>query len=105
MEVLLFQICLFIIILFSGIFGRKARNWTILIAILFTVIMVFMTWLLILQFITIFIAYLISETYIENKSNDRLDNIDKKYGKGCIILIVIGGILLLILNYFASKSL
>ena len=108
MEIFGFQLFFFFIILLSGIFGKKVRNFAVLVSLIFTVIMVFMTWLVILQFATIFIAYLVTENYVENSSK-RLDKLDQSYGNGCLTLIVGGGILLLILklcsdNYYKDSS-
>ena len=97
MEVLGFQVLFFVVILVSGLFGRKARNFVVIASLIFTVIMVFMTWLIILQFVTIIVAYFITENYVES-SKKKLDDIDKSYGSGCLSLIVGGGILLIILK-------
>lgn len=87
MLVLGFQIFFFILILISGLFGKKVRNFVVIGSLVFTVIMVFMTWLIILQFITIIFAYFITESYVEN-SEKKLENLDKSFGGGCLTLIV-----------------
>ena len=74
MLVLGFQIFFFILILISGLFGKKVRNFVVIGSLVFTVIMVFMTWLIILQFITIIFAYFITESYVEN-SEKKLENL------------------------------
>lgn len=101
MEVLGFQIFFFLLILFVALFGRKARNIVVIGSILFTVIMVFTNWLIILQLVTIFIAYIITENYVE-KSVENLQNIDKKYGQGCLIFIVIGGVIAILLKLYSD---
>ena len=60
MGVLIFQISLLLIILGSTFLGRKTRNWVILGLIIFTIIEVFMPWLMIVQIFTIIIGYSIS---------------------------------------------
>jgi hypothetical protein len=68
MEILIYQIIIASIILISGAFGKKARNVATIILCLFTLIEVFTLKLAILQFITIFIAFSISNSYAENKN-------------------------------------
>ncbi len=97
MEVLGFQVFFFLLILISGLFGRKTRNFVVIASLIFTVIMVFMTWLIILQFVTITVSYFITENYVES-SKKKLHNIDESYGSGCISLIVGGGIILIVLK-------
>lgn len=62
MEVLYFQIILFLIILFSSLGGRGIRNIVAGLAIAFTLLMVFMNWLILLQLFTIVCAIGVSET-------------------------------------------
>lgn len=61
MEVLFYQLAILFIIACSTIFGRRARNYVIITILVFTVFQVFMFWLGILQFFTVFFAYFISE--------------------------------------------
>lgn len=61
MEVLLYQFAILFIIACSTIFGRRARNYVVIAILIFTVFQVFMFWLGVLQFFTVFIAYFISE--------------------------------------------
>lgn len=98
MEVLIFQVCLASIILISSFFGRKIRNWLILFVCIFTVVMVFMTWLILLQFVTIFISYSISESIIQNaeiaRENKRLQQ-NQNSGNGkfyFILFLIVSGI-------------
>lgn len=102
MEVLGFQVFFFVIIVISGLFGKKPRNIVVVGSVIFTLLMVFMNWLIILQLLTISFAYLISENFVSN-SNDKLNNLDKKYGKGCIIFIVLFGVLSIVLKIIHSN--
>jgi hypothetical protein len=62
MEVLLYQVGIFLAILIAGKLGKNARITAIVLICIFTVLQVYMSWLLILQFITIIISYLISKS-------------------------------------------
>lgn len=81
MEIFIFQIAVFAIIFLSAFFGREALNKTVLIVSVFTLLAVFMTWLIILQFITIVISYSLAvaqinrqEEITERQSNYRKYN-------------------------------
>ena len=67
MELFIFQIAVFAIIFLSSIFGREALNKTVLVVSVFTLIAVFMTWLIILHFITIVISYSLAITNINRE--------------------------------------
>src|SRR5690606_16749259 len=56
---------IFIAIQIASIFGKSARNTAIIIITIFTLLQVFMSWLLLLQLITIFIAYSFSKRWFE----------------------------------------
>ena len=71
MAVLFYQIGIFVVIQISAIFGKNARNTAIVLISLFTIIQVFMSWLLILQFITIYISYEISKGLIPKDSKTK----------------------------------
>ena len=60
MAVLLYQIGIFIAIQIAAMFGRNSRNTAIVLISIFTILQVFMSWLLLLQFITIYVSYNIS---------------------------------------------
>ncbi|MFI8379599.1 hypothetical protein [Leeuwenhoekiella sp. NPDC079379] len=89
MEVLVFQVGIFLAIIVLGAFGKKIRNGALIFFSVFTVVMVFTSGLMILQFLTIFLAYLvtdglyskkeenINDVYIPQKNND-------KESKGCL---------------------
>ena len=68
MEVLIYQVVIAILILLAGSFGQKTRNVVTLIICLFTIIEVFTIKLALLQFFTIFVAFLYSKNY-EDKKN------------------------------------
>lgn len=76
-SVIEYQILFFSLILISSIFGRSARNIVCIGSIIFTLIMIFVNWLLILQLVTIVFGYLVSEYLIE-----------KLKGKGITIAII-----------------
>jgi hypothetical protein len=67
MIVLIYQIGIIAIICISALFGKKARNIILICLITFTLVQVFTTWLIILQLITIFIAYSISKSLIKSE--------------------------------------
>jgi len=92
MGVLIFQISLLLIILGSTFLGRKTRNWVILGLIIFTIIEVFMPWLMIVQIFTIIIGYSISESIFKSYNQEKIDNF---IGNGCLVIIIIGIILFL----------
>lgn len=66
MEILIYQISIIAIICFSALFGRNVRKLTMLCIAIFTIFQVFVMWLGVLQFITIFIGYLISDTFLND---------------------------------------
>lgn len=75
MNVLLFQLGIFITIVIASFFGKKTKDAVVVLISIFTLIQVFMSWLLLLQFITIFIAYMVTDkdesatvTKIEDKN-------------------------------------
>lgn len=70
MAVLLYQVGIFLAILVASSFGKKSRNTAVILISVFTLLQVFMSWLLLLQFFTIFIAYQISNSLI-NKNSDK----------------------------------
>ena len=97
MEVFAFQICVLLLISLSSLFGRRIRNWMILFIGIFTLFAVFMTWLIILQFITIFIGYNISESLLRRaeerrelkRTQPRTENSSRIY---FIVFLIISGI-------------
>lgn len=113
MEILAYQIGIIIIIIISGkIFGKSIRDKVIIGISIFTFFMIFKTWLILLQFISIFIGYSISEDLLNNiKSNDlqskynsdssnNTNNMNKtptNWGKVLLTLFILGCSI-----YFAS---
>lgn len=71
MAVLLYQIGIFLAIIISSTFGKKSRNTAVILISIFTLLQVFMSWLLLLQFATIFIAYSVSNSFIEKKPKNK----------------------------------
>lgn len=70
MAVLLYQVGIFLAIIIASLFGKKSRNTAVILISVFTLLQVFMSWLLLLQFFTIFIAYQISNSLINKKSDN-----------------------------------
>ncbi|MPT30244.1 MAG: hypothetical protein E2600_00965 [Chryseobacterium sp.] len=66
MGIILYQIGIFIAIQISSFYGRKARNVAITLIAIFTLLQVFTIWLMILQFITILLAYWTSKGITDN---------------------------------------
>lgn len=67
MEIFIFQIAIIAVIFLSAFFGREVLNITVLIVSVFTLLAVFMTWLIILQFITIVISYFLAVPQINRQ--------------------------------------
>ena len=88
MEVLSFQIFFIIFISLSSIFGRTARNWVVIISVVFTVFAIFTSGLMILQFLSIAIGFLISESIISKIENNR-EVADGCAGFGCLIIFIV----------------
>src|SRR5690606_34714557 len=68
MAVLLYQIGIFAAIQIASQFGKSSRNTAIILITIFTLLQVFMSWLLLLQLITIFISYNFSKRWFFNES-------------------------------------
>lgn len=77
MAVLLYQIGIFLAIQIAAIFGKNSRNTAVILISIFTVLQVFMSWLLLLQFITIIVSYIISNNLFFTKSNTGIE-LEKK---------------------------
>lgn len=69
MGILLYQIGIFIAIQIAAFFGKNSRNVAIVLISIFTLLQVFTSGLMILQFATIFISYLVSKNILENQNN------------------------------------
>lgn len=74
MDVLLYQIGIFLAIQIAALFGKSSRNTAIILISIFTILQVFMSWLLLLQFITIYISYNISKNLFFSNRNEKLDD-------------------------------
>ncbi|TXD71262.1 hypothetical protein [Aequorivita antarctica] len=72
MAVFLYQIGIFLAIIIASSFGKKARNTAVILISIFTLLQVFMSWLLLLQFVTIFIAYIISNSFADKKTTNKI---------------------------------
>ncbi|MCR8667946.1 hypothetical protein NO995_09655 [Aestuariibaculum sp. M13] len=77
MEVLYFQVGIFLIIVIAGLFGNSSRNTATILAIIFTIAMVFTSQLMIVQFITIVISYIVSRSISKNSKDKNLDDYEK----------------------------
>lgn len=71
MEVLAFQIVIFIIIMIAGFINNSTRNFAVALAVLFTIVMVFTNALMIIQFITILISFIISRSINNTKNSNK----------------------------------
>ncbi|WP_313100856.1 hypothetical protein [Epilithonimonas sp.] len=74
MGIILYQIGIFIAIQISSFYGRKARNVAIVLIVIFTFLQVFVIWLMLLQFITILLAYWTSKGIIDNNKKKQIEN-------------------------------
>lgn len=70
MEVLLYQIGIFTLILIAGKLGKNARITAIVLISIFTILQVYVFWLLALQFFTIIFSFLISKSFSKNKKTN-----------------------------------
>jgi hypothetical protein len=95
MEVLAYQIVIFLIIYINGYFDKTTKNLITLLAVAFTIVMVFTTGLAILQFLTIFIAYAISPNKVKenekstNNSDQNDDSFFDKLGATIVMLFLV----------------
>lgn len=67
MAVFLYQIGIILAIIIASAFGKKSRNTAVILISIFTILQVFMSWLLLLQFFTIFLAYQLSNSFIKKE--------------------------------------
>lgn len=88
MEILVYQIAIFVgIIISTLLFGKAGRSIALVIAVIWTVVMLFMPWLMILQLFTVLIAYVISEGMINSPGFKK--NQDTAWS-GIVVVIAIG---------------
>ena len=99
MSILGYQVTIAISIFISAFFGRNTRNTVVFSWCFFTVIMVFTSWLIIFQLITIGISYLVSnsnshlsderESEIPRQSNEMIHSKNKSGSSIYYILFII----------------
>mgnify|MGYP007017092576 FL=1 len=71
MGILLYQIGIFIIIQISSLFSKTSRNTAIILISIFTILQVYTSGLMIIQFLTILISYWFSNSFIfDDKKKD-----------------------------------
>lgn len=102
--ILIYQAVIFSIIVISAYSGRRARNIAVIGTAIFTLVNVFMPWLVIVQLITILIAYGISSGIVERveekKRERELRRKEEKEGwtigsvLGCLFLIVMAALVI-----------
>jgi predicted membrane protein len=71
MAVVFYQIGIFIAIQIAALFGKNARNTAIILITIFTLLQVFISWLLLLQLITIFISYYFSKHWYKKNNTTK----------------------------------
>lgn len=89
MEVLIFQIVIFFIILISGYFGNYSRNIVTILLVIFTFIMVFTTKLipvLLLKYSTSYARGLFQKEIVKSASQDEL-SLKWLYARGSVLLV------------------
>ena len=103
MEVLSYQLFFIIFISLSSLFGKTARNWVVILSVVFTFFAVFTSGLMIIQFISIGIGFLISES-IGSKIENNKEATDSCVGGGCIIIFIALIILFIYSTFFDTKN-
>ena len=76
MAVLLYQLGIFIAIQIAAAFGRKSRNTAVVLITIFTFLQVFISPLLLLQLITIYISYGVSQNSTVNKIKSKIQEVE-----------------------------
>jgi uncharacterized membrane protein (DUF485 family) len=82
MAVLLYQVGIFLAIIIASAFGKKSRNTAVILISIFTIVQVYMSWLLLLQFFTIFLAYQVSNSLTNKKIDEGIQKIPIKTNTG-----------------------
>ncbi|CAM4426419.1 hypothetical protein [Flavobacterium terrigena] len=67
MLILFYQIGIFLAIQIAAFFGKNSRNVAVTLIVIFSILQIFTYWLLIFQFVTIFIAFIKSEQWFFNE--------------------------------------
>lgn len=103
MEVLSYQLFFIIFISFSSLFGKTARNWVVILSVVFTFFAVFTSGLMILQFISIGVGFLVSERVISKIERNK-EATDNCIGGGCIIIFIVLLITFIYFAFFDTKN-
>ncbi len=77
MSILLYQIGIFVTIQIATFYSRKARNTALILITMFTFLQVFISWLLILQLITIYISYQFSKNILTSNLSNTQNSYEK----------------------------
>jgi hypothetical protein len=103
MEVLSYQVFFIIFIALSSLFGRTARNWVVFISSIFTIFAVYTSGLMIIQFISIIIGFLISESIL-SKIGENRESAEGCAGVGCLVILIGVPIGLLFHSFFYESN-
>ena len=76
MAIFLYQIGIFIAIIFAGTYGRSSRNVAVILIMIFTILQVYAFPLMFIQFLTIIFAYIVSKYF---SSNNNIGEKQEKY--------------------------
>jgi hypothetical protein len=82
MAVLLYQVGIFLAIIIASAFRKKSRNTAANLISIFTIVQVYMSWLILLQFFTIFIVYQVSNSLTNKKIDEGIQKIPIKTNTG-----------------------
>lgn len=78
MGIFLYQIGIFIAIQIAAAFGKSSRNVAIVLISIFTILQVYTSGLMILQFLTIIVSYYFSKSIVESDKNKNQNNKPKQ---------------------------
>lgn len=85
MAVLLYQLGIFLAIQIAALFGKSSRNTAVVLISIFTFLQVYVSWLLLLQFLTIYLGYKLSKNIVsankkKSTTKDQVVNVEfEKY--------------------------
>ncbi|MES2862691.1 MAG: hypothetical protein V4666_01095 [Bacteroidota bacterium] len=82
MLILLYQIGIFLAIQIAASFGKSSRNVAVTLIAIFSILQIFAYWLLIFQFVTIFIAFIKSEQWFFKEKLSPLEEKRKQIYEG-----------------------
>lgn len=74
MGIFFYQIFIFVAIYISSLFGKNSRNVAVILISIFTILQVFTSGLMILQFATIIFSYFITTNFILNDETEKTKN-------------------------------